>query len=83
MRTIISKNTPESFEQAMSELQEIVHLMQGGNLSLDDSLKAYERGMELQQYCQQTLQSAQERMEKLKNQQNQGTNEGSDLNESI
>lgn len=50
---------PEQFEEAMKELQSIVQSMENQVLSLDDALKAYERGMRLSQICQQKLDSAQ------------------------
>ena len=50
---------PEQFEEAMKELQGIVQSMENQVLSLDDALKAYERGMLLSRICQQKLDDAQ------------------------
>ena len=50
---------PEQFEDAMKELQGIVQSMENQVLSLDDALKAYERGMLLSRICQQKLDDAQ------------------------
>lgn len=50
---------PEQFEEAMKELQGIVQSMENQILSLDDALKAYERGMLLSRVCQQKLDDAQ------------------------
>ncbi len=50
---------PEQFEVAMKELQAIVQSMENQVLSLDDALKAYERGMLLSRVCQQKLEDAQ------------------------
>jgi exodeoxyribonuclease VII small subunit len=50
---------PEQFEEAMKELQGIVQSMENQVLSLDDALKAYERGMLLSRVCQQKLDDAQ------------------------
>lgn len=50
---------PEQFEDAMKELQGIVQSMENQVLSLDDALKAYERGMLLSRVCQQKLDDAQ------------------------
>ena len=44
---------PEQFEEAMKELQGIVQSMENQVLSLDDALRAYERGMLLSRVCQQ------------------------------
>ncbi|MCB1950053.1 exodeoxyribonuclease VII small subunit, partial [Nitrosomonas sp.] len=43
---------PESFEAASMELENIVTAMEAGQMSLEASLTAYKRGVELLQYCQ-------------------------------
>ena len=50
---------PEQFEEAMKELQGIVQSMENQVLSLDDALRAYERGMLLSRVCQKNLDDAQ------------------------
>ncbi|UJP05347.1 MAG: exodeoxyribonuclease VII small subunit [Nitrosomonas sp.] len=72
-----NKNTaaslqPESYEAASAELEKIVAAMEAGQLSLEASLSAYQRGAELLQYCQHKLQQAQHQVrmletDKLKN----------------
>lgn len=47
-----------SFEEAMEELTQIVQQLENGNLSLDESIKAYQKGTELSQFCQKKLQEA-------------------------
>jgi exodeoxyribonuclease VII small subunit len=39
--------------------------MENGRLSLDDSLAAYQRGTQLMQYCQQTLNQAEQQIQVL------------------
>ena len=56
---------PVSFETAMAELESIVGEMEAGQLSLEDSLLAHKRGMELLQYCQSKLQDAQQQVRLL------------------
>ncbi len=56
---------PESFEAASAELEQIVSQMETGNMPLEDSLAAYKRGAELLQYCQSTLQNAQQQVQIL------------------
>lgn len=51
-----------SFEQAIEELQTIVTAMEAGNVSLDESLGLYERGVELVRLCNQRLDEAQQRI---------------------
>ena len=53
------------FEQSMTELEKIVQTMENGELSLDASLQAYERGMQLYRECQHALDHAQLRIQQL------------------
>jgi exodeoxyribonuclease VII small subunit len=50
------------FENALSELERIVGTMETGQLSLDDALTSYQRGMSLLRHCQETLGSAEEKI---------------------
>ncbi len=52
-----------NFEQAMSELEEIVHVLEDSQLPLDELVEKYERGAGLLRLCQQRLNSAQQRIE--------------------
>ena len=54
-----------TFEEAMAELDELVLRMEDGDLSLDDSLKAYERGVMLTRKCQEALSQAELRVKIL------------------
>lgn len=56
---------PESFEAASAELETIVAAMEAGQMSLEDSLSAYKRGVELLQYCQTTLKNSQQQIKIL------------------
>lgn len=53
------------FEAALAELDEVVSRMEGGDLSLEDSLAAFERGIRLTRHCQSALQSAELRVKQL------------------
>ena len=55
-----------SFEQAIEELQTIVTALEAGNVSLDDSLGLYERGIELVRLCNNRLDEAQQRISMVK-----------------
>ena len=57
--------TPANFESAMEELEKIVARMESGDLSLEDSLAAHKRGLELAQYCQGVLAKAQQQVKVL------------------
>ena len=54
-----------NFEAAMAELEKLVAQMEDGDLSLDDSLKAFERGVMLTRQCQQALSKAELRVQAL------------------
>ena len=56
---------PESFENALAELEATVARMEGGQLSLQESLAAYKRGAELLRYCQAALQDAEQQVKIL------------------
>ena len=53
------------FESALEELESLVSKMESGELSLDDSLKAFERGIELTRTCQSTLEAAELKIQTL------------------
>jgi len=54
-----------SFEVAMAELDQLVADMEGGKLSLEDSLAAYKRGAELLSFCRGKLDAAQQQVRVL------------------
>ena len=54
-----------SFEQALVALEEIVTQLERGDVPLDQSIKLYERGEKLRAACQDRLDSAQARIEKI------------------
>lgn len=58
---------PASFEAALQELEGIVQTLEGGGAPLEDSLKAYERGVGLLDYCQATLGQAEQKIRILDN----------------
>lgn len=58
---------PASFEAALQELEGLVQTLEGGGASLEDSLKAYERGIGLLDYCQATLGQAEQKIRILDN----------------
>ena len=58
------EQTP-TFEGALTELENIVARMEGGQLSLEQSLSAYKRGAELLKFCQVQLADAQQQVRVL------------------
>lgn len=60
--------TDMSFETALQELEQIVEKLDSGNVNLDQSIDIYTRGSHLKQHCETKLRSAQERVDKIVNQ---------------
>jgi len=56
---------PADFERSLSELEAIVEQLEQGDLSLDDSLKQFERGVQLTRVCQNALKQAEQKVEIL------------------
>ena len=54
-----------SFEEALAELEKIVASMESGKLTLEQSLEAHRRGVELAQLCQSVLARAQQQVKVL------------------
>jgi len=59
-----SQKTPD-FETALAELEALVEKMEQGDLSLDESLKQFERGVQLTRACQQALKEAEQKVQIL------------------
>ncbi|MFQ5642179.1 MAG: exodeoxyribonuclease VII small subunit, partial [Thiogranum sp.] len=53
------------FETALAELEALVEKMEQGDLSLDESLQQFERGVQLTRSCQQALQDAEQKVQLL------------------
>lgn len=54
-----------SFESALAELETIVREMEAGKTGLEDSIKAYERGVALKNHCAARLNDAQMRIAQI------------------
>ncbi len=55
----------KSFEEALKRLEEIVQKLEGGDLSLDESLSLFEEGINLSRFCTKKLAQAEKKVEKL------------------
>ena len=63
-----AKQQPEfNFEEALEELERLVSSMEEGELSLEDSMKAFEKGIKLTRECQTALQKAEQTVHILLN----------------
>lgn len=53
------------FEQSLDELEKLVQRLERGELSLDESLATFERGMALYRHCQSRLEQAELKVRQL------------------
>jgi exodeoxyribonuclease VII small subunit len=53
------------FEKSLDELEQLVSRMEQGDLTLDDSLRSFERGIALYRSCQSALEQAELRVKTL------------------
>jgi exodeoxyribonuclease VII small subunit len=56
---------PESFEEALERLEELVEELEGGNIPLEKSLQAFEEGQVLIKFCEKKLNAAEKMLAKL------------------
>ncbi|HAC88497.1 MAG: exodeoxyribonuclease VII small subunit [Gammaproteobacteria bacterium] len=56
-----------NFEQALENLEELVTAMEEGELSLEESLQAFEKGIKLTRECQSALKKAEQKVQVLIN----------------
>ena len=54
-----------NFEQSLEQLEELVSAMEDGELSLEDSLAAFETGIKLTRECQSALREAEQKVQVL------------------
>ena len=62
---ILTEIAALSFEDALSELEQIVRRLESGSGKLDDAIAAYERGALLKRHCEAKLREAQARVDKI------------------
>ena len=61
----MSKAKKVDFEASLETLEALVEEMEEGNLSLEDSMKAFETGVKLTRECQQALKTAEQKVQLL------------------
>lgn len=54
-----------SFEDALAELEQIVRRLEAGQVKLDEAILCYELGMQLKRHCEQKLNEAQQRVDRI------------------
>jgi exodeoxyribonuclease VII small subunit len=60
-----SKSAAPSFEESVTQLEQIVAAIESGQIGLEQSLAKYEQGMELVKRCRTILDNAEKRIEQL------------------
>ena len=63
------------FESALKELEKTVALLENGDLSLDESIKLYEKGIELSKECSVKLENAKQKIITLSDAEGEATND--------
>ena len=59
MKDLLDKKIEDlTYEDAFNRLQKITELLEDGNVSLDDSIKYYEQGILLKNFCEKKLKDA-------------------------
>jgi len=58
-------DTPPPFETALAELERLVEKMERGDVTLEESLRMFERGVELARHCQTALRDAESKIQIL------------------
>lgn len=58
----LGSQEPVSFENALEELETVVEQLEGGELTLEESLALYERGIALGEHCQKSLDAAEQKV---------------------
>ncbi|WP_336832151.1 exodeoxyribonuclease VII small subunit [Staphylococcus pseudoxylosus] len=61
----MSNSNAQSFEEMMKELENIVQKLDNENVSLEESLNLYQRGMKLSATCDETLKDAEKKVNEL------------------
>lgn len=64
-----------NFEKSLAELEAIVKELENGDLSLENALKQFEKGMDLAKNCQEILTQAEQKIEKISQEDTIASNE--------
>ena len=60
-----AKKKPVSFEKALTELETLVDELETGEMTLEQSLKAFEKGVKLCRDCRESLSAAERKVQQL------------------
>ena len=59
------EQSDKNFETALEDLEQVVEQLESGDLALEDSLAAFEKGVGLAKYCNQKLNDVEKKVELL------------------
>jgi exodeoxyribonuclease VII small subunit len=62
---VATRKKAVDFEENLSRLEDLVDALESGDLSLEESLKAFENGIKMTRECQSALKQAEQRVEVL------------------
>lgn len=54
-----------TYEEAVSRLEEIIHLLENDNIDLEKSISLFQEGVELSHYCDEKLKNIQKRVAQI------------------
>ena len=61
----MNKKNEKNFESALKRLEEISDLLENDETPLEESVKLFEEGIELKEYCEEKLRSAKIKIDKI------------------
>ena len=61
----MNKKKENNFESALKRLEEISDLLENDDTPLEDSIKLFEEGIELKEFCEEKLKSAKLKIDKI------------------
>ena len=61
----MNKKNDKNFESALKRLEEISDLLENEDTSIEDSIKLFEEGIDLKEYCEEKLKSAKIKIDKI------------------
>lgn len=72
------QDEPLAFEEALGRLDETVNALESGQLPLEEALRLYEEGVRMARRCQEMLDRAELRIQRLRLDETAGATDGSD-----
>lgn len=67
----MAKRSPDNFEKAINELENIIQHIENNQIDLEDALNNYKHGMELVKFCQSKLNDVEQKIKILDQETNQ------------